>query len=84
MQITKTMEQSPWEANSSSAASLEVTHFLLNMKVHHVHKSLLLVLILRKINPVHTFPYFTPLSTPWSSKGSLPFRFSKQNMQMVY
>jgi hypothetical protein len=56
------MEQSPWEANRSSA-NQEIPHILLNLKFHyHTHNSPPLVPILSQINTVHTLPsYFSKI-----------------------
>ena len=63
--ITCGLEQTPsWEANSSST-SHEILHILWNLKFHYrVHNSVLLVSILRQINPLHAFPsYLRSIST---------------------
>jgi len=59
------------------------------MEVHYrVHKSPPLILIMRQMHSVHSLPPYFPkthsniivLCTPRSSKRSLPFRFSNQNI----
>jgi len=81
----------PWEANSQSASE-EIPHTLWNPQVHyHVHKSPSLVPVLSQMHPVHTLPtYFPKIQTnivlpfmPQSSKWSLPFRFSTQNIVCI-
>jgi len=80
--IAVTSSRPSSEAKSHSA-SQETPCFLWNPKVHyHVHKILSLDHILRKTNPVHTFPnYFFRIhyniilpSMLSSTKWSLPFR----------
>jgi hypothetical protein len=76
------MEQSPLETNSYSAS--QIPHLLRNPKVlYRVHKSPGPYPEADESSP-YTFPtYFSKvhfniilLSTPKSSEGSLPFRFS--------
>jgi hypothetical protein len=88
--ITNSMEHSPSETSSHSTTQ-EILHLLGKLKVHyHVHESQSLVPILSQMNPVHKFPPYFPKthsnifsSTPRSSKWSLPFRFSDQNLVFV-
>jgi hypothetical protein len=92
-QYADSMEQSlPWEANSHSAGQ-DVPHLLWKLEVHyHVQKGLLLIPILRQMNPVHTVPpYLCKIqcniifpSMPRSSKWSLPFRFSNQHIVCIF
>jgi hypothetical protein len=85
LDITNSMEQINWEANCHSA-NQEIPLLVWNPKVHYlVHKSPLLVPVLRQMNVVHILPtYFTRIhsniilsSTYTSSEWSVLFRFSK-------
>jgi hypothetical protein len=86
--LTNSMEQSPsWRANRSSA-SQEIPSIIQNAKAHYCfHNSLLLVPILRQINPIHDhLPYLLKIhfviflpSTHRSSQWSLSFRLPHGN-----
>jgi len=73
------------------SASEEILCLLWNPKVHcHIHRNLPPVLIFSKMNPVHTLPPYFPKinsgifpSMPSSSKWSLPFMFSNQNIVCI-
>jgi len=90
--LTNYMEQSPsWEADNHSS-SQETPHLFWNPKVHyHVDKSLPLVLILSKMNLVHTLPSSVSMihsniifpSMLRFSKWSLHCRFSNQNIVCI-
>jgi len=89
--VTNCMEQSPWEAHSSSA-SQEIPGLLRNLKEHyHVHKSLPFANILNQMHPVHFCPScFFKIhsniifpSTPRSSEWSLAFRFSNKSIVCI-
>jgi hypothetical protein len=87
------MKQSPsWEAYSHSA-SQEIFHLLWSLKVHYrVHNSPSLLLVLSRMNPVHTLPPNFPKiycniifpSTRRSFKWSLSSGFSNQNICFLY
>jgi len=80
-----------WEANIQSV-NREIPRILWKPKVcYRVHKSPPLFPTLRQMHPVHNLPpYFPDIncniifpSTSMSSKWSLPFRFSNQNIACI-
>jgi len=90
MQITNSIEHSPWKANCHSAS--QIPHLLWNPKVHYcVNMIPPLVPILRQTNPVHNFPYYIPKihssiilsSMPRSSEWSLSSGFSDKNFVSI-
>jgi hypothetical protein len=82
------MEHNPYSETNSCSANQEISHLLLNLKVHYrVHKCPPLDPILSYLNPFHSFTfYFSKInfnvilpSTTKSRKWSLLFRFSDRN-----